>query len=110
EIANEFQFRAREYLARGVVGSIQDDGLGVRAKGGAQFALVEGPIAFLRDRRTQLNELRFGAGKKSVRPVVLVKRLEDNDFVPGVAERHQGRDHALGGTAANCYFAVWIRF
>jgi len=44
EIADEFEFGAREHFAGGIVGRVKDDGLGVRAKGGGEFPFVKGPV------------------------------------------------------------------
>ena len=103
EIANKFQFFAREYFSRGIVRRIDDDGLGLGAEGARQFVAIEIPV-----RRLQLHEARRGAGKNRVGAVILVERLEDDDFVAGIDDAHHGGHHGFGRAAADGDFALGI--
>ena len=94
---------AGEYLAGGVVGGVQDDGLGARREGAAQLFGIEGPIG-----RAQRDVARLGAAELGVGPVVFVEGLEEDHFVAGVEHRQQAGDHALGGAAADGDFALGV--
>ena len=51
---------------------------------------------------------RCCSAEECIGPVVLVEGLEDDDFVAGVRDGEQGRDHAFGCTAADRDFALRI--
>ena len=55
-----------------------------------------------------MTNLGLAPERIGVRPVILVKRLEDHHLVSGIAHRQQGRDHGFGGAAANRDFALRI--
>ena len=70
-----------------------------------QFVGIESPVG-----RVQFHQLAVGAAKQRVGMVVLVKRLENDDFVAGVGDGQQRGDHAFGGAAADGDFAFGIDF
>ena len=84
EFANKFEFLESEDLARRIIGSIHDDGLGVRAEGARELFAVKFPV-----RRMQAHKARAGAGKDGIGTVVFVERLEDHNLVTGINEGHQ---------------------
>ena len=94
---------AAEDLPGRIVRRINNDGFGLVVECGGQFRLVEGPV-----RPAKLNVSRSRAGDDRVRTVVLVERLEDDDFIAGIDDRQQNIDHAFGGTAANGDLALRI--
>ena len=91
EVADEFEFRAGEYLARGIVGRVENDGFGVRAEGGGQFFFVEGPVG-----SAQLDKAWSRAAENRVGAVILVERLEDDDFIAGIDDGHHRGHHGFG--------------
>src|SRR5215471_2892585 len=96
KIANEFEFRPREHLARRIVRRVQDDGLCVIVKRGTQLSLIKCPFALRIGRRAKLYESRLCAGENRVWPVVFVEGFEYDDFIACVAYCQQRRDHGLG--------------
>ena len=96
EIADGFEFLAGEHLAGGIVRRIDDDGLGARAKGARQFVAIEAPGG-----RMEAHEARRGSGKNRVGAVVFVERLEDDDFVAGIDDRHHRGHHRFGRAATD---------
>src|SRR5262249_38186312 len=101
QVAYEFKFRARKNLTGRVVGRVQDDGLGMRTKGGGQFGVVERPVLFGGAGRTHAHEAGRCAGQDRVRAVVFIERLEHNDLVAGIDDGHYGGHHGFGRAAAN---------
>ena len=49
------------------------------------------------------------AAQLGIRPVILIERLKDNHLIAGVYERKQGRNHALGGSAADGHLPLGIK-
>src|SRR5260370_28695293 len=103
EVADEFQFLAREHLARGIVRCIYNDRFGVGTKGTGQFFAIEAPI-----RRPKLYKTGRGAGENRVRTVVLIVRLEDDHLIARLDCPHHCGHHGLGRTAAygNLLFGI----
>src|SRR5579862_6150301 len=89
QVANQFQFRPREYLASRIVRRIENDRFRVLVEGAAQFFLVECPLAAVDRRWTELHKLRLRATENRVGPVILVEGLEDDYFIARVAHRKQ---------------------
>ena len=56
-------------------------------------------IEWRADRHRHVPERR--AAEDGVGAVVLVERVEDDDFVTRLHDRHEGGDHRLGGTAGD---------
>ncbi len=94
---------AAENLSRGIVRRINNDGLGLVVECRGQFGLIKSPV-----RTAKLNESRSRAGDDRIRAVVLVERLEDDDFIAGIDHGQQHVDHAFGGSAADRDFAFRI--
>ena len=103
KVANEFELRAGKNFSGGIVGRVQDDGFGSWSKGRGQFPFVVGPI-----RSAQFYEAWRSAAQDGVRPIILVVRLEDNDFIAGINDGHHGGHHRFGGTAADGDFTLGI--
>ena len=57
-------------------------------------------------RLVQRHVARRGAGENRVGPVVLVERLEDDDFVARIDDRHHRRHHRFGRAAADRHLLV----
>ncbi len=72
------ELRAREHPARGIVGRAHDDGARLRRERLGETVQVDRPLGGHR------NEDRFGVAEDGVGSVVLVKRLEHDDFVARV--------------------------
>jgi hypothetical protein len=94
EFGDEGEFVEREDAAGGVVGRVDDDGLGLRGEGAAEFVGVEGPIGGVEG-----DEFAGGAAELEVGVIVFVVGLEDDDFVTGVDESEEDGGHAFGGAA-----------
>ena len=103
EIANEFEFAKRENFPGRIVGRVDDDGLGAWAKRSGELVAVKRPI-----RRLEFYKARQGAGKIRIRPVILIERLEDDDFVAGIDDRHHAGHHGFRRAAADGDFAFGI--
>ena len=102
---DEFEFGAPKDLAGGVIGRVDDDGFGARVEGLAELVGVEGPGG-----GAQGDDAADGAAEQRVGVIVLVVRLEDDDFVAGISDGEQGGDHAFSGAAADGDFAFGIEF
>ena len=76
QIANFFEFSASENFSRGIVWRIEDYRLRRRRKGRGQFVSIERPV-----RRVKLYESRPRAGENRIGAVVLIERLENDDFI-----------------------------
>ena len=87
----------------GLLGVLTMMALVLGAEGALQFVAVEIPA-----RRMELHEARRGAGENRVRAVILVERLEDDDFVAGVDDAHHRRHHGFGRAAGDGNFALGI--
>ena len=94
QLGDRLQLHAREDLARGVVGSVDDDGPRALREGALQLRGVEVPL-----RRPQAYEARHRAGEDRVGAVVLVEGLEDDHLVAGIEHREKGGNHGLGRPA-----------
>ena len=103
QAGDEFQFLPAEHLPGGIIGRIQNDRLGARGKRAPQFLPVEVPV-----RLAQRDEARGGAAELRIRPVVLVKRLEQDHFVARVDHRQERRNHPLRGAATDRDFTLRV--
>src|SRR5215471_6920116 len=56
----------------------------------------------------QAHELTARRAEKSVGPIVLVKRLEDDYLVARIRDREQRGDHPFRGSAADRYFPLGV--
>ena len=92
-----------EDLARGVVGSVDDDGPGALREGALELGGVEAPL-----RRPQADEARHRAGQDRVGAVVLVEGLEDHHLVAGIEDREESGNHGLGRAARDRDLALGI--
>ena len=103
EVANALELRTLKYLSRGIVGRVKDNGFRLRAERRRQLVGIERPIG-----RPQIHKARTGAGKNRVGAVILVERLEDDDFISRIDDGHHGGHHCFRRTAANRDFALRI--
>ena len=99
---------AGENFSGGIVGRVEDDGLGVRAEGGGQFPFVESPGGIFVCGWLHFDEARRGAGEDRVGAVIFVEGFEDDDFVAGIDDGHHGGHHGFGGAAADGDFALGV--
>src|SRR6185369_9406948 len=96
QVANQLEFFTSENLAGWIVGCVDDDGFGLVVERRAQVALVECPFTFRRNRWTQFYKPWLGARENRIRPVVLIERFENYDFISNVANCQQRGDHRFG--------------
>ncbi len=83
-------------LPVGLLGVLMTMALVLLLKVPGQFLFIEMPVGLVEG-----DEPRRGPAEDGVRPVVFVEGLEDDDFLPGVDDGQEGRDHALRGPAAD---------
>ena len=82
-------------MAGRIVGGADDDGLGLRTERGAQAVEVQRLAGGHRDEHgTRVAQDRVGA-------VVLVERLEHDDFVAGIDDAQERRRHRFGRAAGH---------
>ena len=79
------------------MGRVQDERARALAERGGEFRRVKRPI-----RGLQADKSRRRAANNGVRAVVLIKRLEDYDFLAGIDDREEGTDHRFRRPAAYC--------
>ena len=108
EIADEFEFAAREHFSGGIVGRVEDDGFCLGTKGRREFVFIVGPHIIFIPRWTHFHEPRSGPAQDRVRPVILVIRLENHDFVARIDDGHHGGHHGFRRTTANRDLAFGI--
>ena len=96
EPGDHLELGAREDLAGRVVRRVDDDPPRSRREGVAELVGIDPPV-----RLVERDVARHGAGEDRIGPVVLVVRLEDDDLVAGVQDRHHRRDHPLGRAAGD---------
>src|SRR5262249_43169574 len=101
EVADDSEFGASEHFAGGIVGSVQDDGLGMAVESAAKFAFVEGPFVGGRSGRPKFHETGLRATQDRIGPVVFVVRFEDHNLIAGIANGEQGGNHRFGGTTTD---------
>ena len=71
------------HAAAGIVGRVEDDGLGLVAEGLDQCLLVKMPVRFVKR-----NESRLRITEDGIRPIVFIKRFEDNHLFAGIDDCH----------------------
>ncbi len=92
-----------EHFAGRIVRRVQDDRFGVRAKRGREFLFVKRPIG-----SAELHEPRRGSAQNRVGPVIFVERLEDNNFIARIDDRHHGGHHRFRRAAADGDLALGV--
>src|SRR5207244_1715773 len=103
ERGDRLELGAREDLPRRVVRAVEDDRARPRGHGPGETVGVEDEVG-----RLEGDEDGLGAGDDAAGPVVLVERLEDDHFVPGVQDRQERREHRLGRAAADGHVPLGI--
>ena len=98
----------REDLAGRIIRRVENDGLCVGMKRGAQLLLVKSSTRRSASRRTQFHKDWLCAAQHGIRAVVLVKRLENDDFIALIADSKQCGDHRFGrpATDSNVFFRI----
>ena len=103
EVCDYLEFLTGEHLAAGVGGITEYQRLGVLPERRFQHVCVEAVL-----RRNKRNVDRLGAGKDSVRAVVLIERREYDDLIARVGNGQHSRHHRLSGAAGNDYLGVRV--
>ena len=94
-----------EHLPGRVVGGVDDDRLCPRVECCGKLVGIERPIGLV-----QCDVAGRRPGEDRVRAIVLIKGLEDDDFVAGVDRGQQGRHHGFGGPATDGDMLVRIHW
>jgi len=107
---HQLQLRPRKNFAGGIIGRVDYDGFSLVVKRRPQLALVKRPLAIdIRlSRRTQPHIPRLRPRDNRIRPIVFVKRFEDDDLISRIAHRQQSGNDGLGRAAANREFGLGI--